>query len=159
MLLPQRLFSTSWCYFKLEEKSSVLTTSSCEVESEDFLAFLSRHDLEGSPDPYVLDVGEPVRSQLKIGVTRDLTLHHLNGQLLMDMSCWSFHCDPAVQISRVFLSPIVIMTLNIQDLRTLPLHYCHRIFPRAFHIAVTDKNSLIFRYSRHPCMWHLLNYA
>ena len=102
-----------------------------EVEGEDFRVFLSRHDLEGSPDPDVLDVCEPVRAKFKIGVSRDLTLHHLNRQLLMVVSCWSPHCGPAVQISRVFISPIVIMTLNVEDLGTFTLH-CYCIFTRTF---------------------------
>ena len=54
---------------KLDEKPCVLAASSMEVDGEDFLVFLSRHDIEGSADPDVLDVGEPLRSQFKIGIS------------------------------------------------------------------------------------------
>ena len=137
MRMTGRPFSTSWRDCQLDEKACVLATSSMEVDGEDLLVFLSRHDLEGSADSDVPDIGEPLRSQGKIGISRDLTLHHLNPQCLMVVSSWSFECCPAVQISGVFLSPIVRMTLNIEDLGILPLH-CLRVFPRALDITVTD---------------------
>lgn len=161
MLMTRRLFSTSRRHSKLDQISCVLATTSMEVDGEGFLVFLSWHYLERSAYTYVPDVVEPIRSQFKVGISRDLTLYHLNRQYLMEVACLCFNCSPAVEIFWVFFSPVEGMTLNIEDLGAFHSH-CLCIFPRAFRIIVTDEDSLILRYSRLsniPCMLNIVNNA